>query len=121
VTEKQIVIEKYSDVINASFNPLVRRIYFKKFLSKRLWKLVLSKYPNVRELYFSRTAIKKCSSVFLEKLHESGFEIFIVNRDSGRPNILEKDIDIHKLSYNYVHVALQNKKRIANLRFLNIG
>ncbi|MGQ4915947.1 MAG: hypothetical protein ACP6IU_14540 [Candidatus Asgardarchaeia archaeon] len=102
MNDKRVVIEKYADVTKLYKNEEIVAVYFKKYLSKGLLKTVLLKCPSIKKIYLSKSALRRCSKNLLDNLKRKGIEVFIVNRVSGRPSLLEKDMNLMMLPHYYV-------------------
>ena len=79
---KQLVIASYSDL--SKLSPEIKSIHFRKFVSKKLLKIVAEKFPKLKIISVSKYAAKRLPSEA-----RSRFLIQISVR-KGRPNILEK-------------------------------
>ncbi len=69
-------------------NSSVKRIHFRKFVSRKLLKLVLELAPNVKSVSFSKYAISRAKEAELEYLRQRGVQVRVSGR-VGRPNIIE--------------------------------
>jgi len=87
-----LFISKISDISKP--NPQIKFIYVKKFLSSKLANKIVSFYKNLEKIYISNSAYKRANKKVLEILKKRGISIFIVKRKSGRPNLLEKNLDL---------------------------
>jgi len=85
VNAKQLVISSYSDL--SKLSPKIRHIHFRKFVSKKILDKIKKSCPELGKISFSSSAAKRlqsCSSSI-----PSGAKIQILERKSGRPNLIE--------------------------------
>jgi len=88
------VLSSYSDLSKISSN--VKIIHFRKFISKKLLKIILCEYPDLREISLSKYASKRLNNKCIEILSKSRIQIKI-SLVRGRPNELE----IRNINMNY--------------------
>ena len=79
---KQLVISSYSDLDKASHS--VRKIHFRKFVSKKLLEQLLLSCPELREVSFSRSAYSRLNGLGQE-LAMRGISVSVIQRPAGRP------------------------------------
>lgn len=75
-----LVVSSYADIPKLS--PDVSSVHFRKFVSKRLLRIVLKKCPNLKKISFSRYAYERL------KNEPESIPILISN-GRGRPSIIE--------------------------------
>ena len=88
------VLSSYSDLYKISSN--ARIIHFRKFISKRLLKIILEKNSDLREISLSKYASKRLNNKCIEILSKNRIQIK-VSLFRGRPNKLE----IRNINMNY--------------------
>ncbi|MEM5793058.1 MAG: hypothetical protein QXY45_01700 [Candidatus Aenigmatarchaeota archaeon] len=84
---KHFSISNYSDIKKISSE--VDTIHLRKFVSQRMIDEILKRNPKIRLISFSRSAIKRCNPIIVEKLKMNKVEVIVKNRGPGRPNLLE--------------------------------
>ncbi len=89
---KQEVISSYSDLYKISSN--VKIIHFRKFISRKLLRIVIEKCPNLEIISISRYASKRLNSNISKIILSRKIEL-IVSFEIGRPNNLKQRL------YNY--------------------
>lgn len=83
VNVKHVVISSYSDLSKLSSK--IKLIHFRKFVSKKLLKIILNKCPRLERISLSRYAYKRFNSNLLKS---KNIEIRI-SKNVGRPNLVE--------------------------------
>lgn len=82
---KQLVISSYSDL--SELSPKIKHIHFRKFVSKKILNEVRENCPNLDKISFSSSAAKRLQNYSF--LIPAKAEIKILERKSGRPNLIE--------------------------------
>lgn len=80
------VISSYSDISKLSSD--IKIIHFRKFISKKILKIVLNKCPDLKEISFSNYASKRLNKE-CKKLLSVNEIIIKISFSKGRPNALE--------------------------------
>jgi hypothetical protein len=80
------VISSYSDLSRLSSS--IKIIHFRKFISKRILKIILKRCPNLKEISLSNYASKRLNKE-CKKLLSVNEIIIKVSFSKGRPNALE--------------------------------
>jgi len=57
-----------------------------------LKKIVQS--TKIQKIYFSSSAFKRLSKKTLKEIQKMDISVFVVRRSSGRPNLLEKNLEV---------------------------
>jgi hypothetical protein len=83
--KQRAVISSYSDVSKLSSS--VKIIHFRKFVSSKLFRIVLEECPNLMLVSMSKYASKRLSSSILEIILKRQIELS-VSEFKGRPNLL---------------------------------
>jgi hypothetical protein len=86
------VLSSYSDLYKISSN--VKIIHFRKFISRKLLRIVIEKCPNLEIISISRYASKRLNSNISKIILSRKIEL-IVSFEIGRPNNLKQRL------YNY--------------------
>jgi len=94
VSAKHLVISSYSDL--SKLSPEAKCVHFRKFVSKRLLKKVLCKFKKIERISLSKYAFSRCNAKLIEIVTRKKLEIKILERNAGRPNLIEKG------SYNLI-------------------
>ncbi|MBI2543043.1 MAG: hypothetical protein HYW24_02565 [Candidatus Aenigmarchaeota archaeon] len=88
MNDKQIVVSSYSDLSRIS--PNIRKVHFRKFISKNLLKNLLLHCPELKRISVSNSASKRLNDKLVSYIAEKGIEIEYSKSASGRPNLLHK-------------------------------
>ena len=102
MNQKHSSISSYSDLSKLSHS--VKFVHFRKFVSKKIIKKVLSECPNLVEISFSNYAYKRCNDDILKFINKEGVNLLISSRRAGRPNIIEK-IHIDSILRNSIYLT----------------
>jgi len=79
------VLSSYSDLSNISSS--IRIIHFRKFISKRILKIILESCPSLIVISISKYASKRLNPNILNLISDKGIELRICS-ERGRPNML---------------------------------
>ena len=85
MNDKLVVISSYSDL--SRLIPGIRKVHFRKFISRKLLEDVLLRCPKLKYISVSRYASKRVYK-FLSYVADKGLNIEYSNSNSGRPNLL---------------------------------
>lgn len=88
MNDKQVVISSYSDL--SKLAPNIRKVHFRKFISKKLLDKVLLQCPKMKNVSFSNYASKRLNDQLISFIIKKELKIEHSNSDVGRPNLLEK-------------------------------
>ena len=72
-------------------------MHFRKFVSERILKEVLSKCPDLKVISMSAYAKRRCKKSILRLIKSNGIRV-ILRSCRGRPSFLEKCLEDIKLS-----------------------
>ena len=85
--ERRISVSSYSDL--SKLSPFIKRIHFRKFLSKNLVRRVVQICLELESISISRYAFERCDPACIEMVEGIGLGIVVSKRGRGRPNLLE--------------------------------
>jgi Ran GTPase-activating protein (RanGAP) involved in mRNA processing and transport len=88
VNVKQLSISSYSDISKLSSE--TRTIHFRKFVSRKLLRIILKSCENLEKVSLSKYALQKCNPEIIDYLSKRGVAIQVSDRGIGRPSLLEK-------------------------------
>ncbi|HLC58954.1 MAG TPA: hypothetical protein VJH34_00330 [archaeon] len=83
---KHVVISSYSDL--AKLNKKVKSAHFRKFVSRKLFKAIVERCPNLERVSISPYAFRRCHLDLLVSF--SKFSLQVSDGKVGRPSIIEK-------------------------------
>jgi len=81
------VISSYSDLLKLSSG--IKIVHFRKFVSKRILKIVLEECSDLKVISLSKYASKRLNSNILKLILSKNIELIILF-DKGRPNNLKQ-------------------------------
>ncbi|MEE9323095.1 MAG: hypothetical protein V3U72_00985 [Candidatus Aenigmarchaeota archaeon] len=84
---REVSVSSYSDL--SKLSPSIRRVHFRKFLSKNLIERVFQICLELESISISRYAFRRCDPSCIEMLENIGLEVMVSKRGRGRPNLLE--------------------------------
>ena len=102
MNQKHSSISSYSDLSKLSHS--VKFIHFRKFVSKKIIKKILSECPNLVEISFSSYAYKRCNDEILKCIYGEGVNLSVSSRKAGRPNMIEK-IHVDSILRNSIYLT----------------
>lgn len=87
MNQKQLVISSYYDLEKIS--PSVKKIHFRKFISKRAIFKILTICDNIEVISLSNYAYRRNIKDIMQLIEQKRINI-IIRSSKGRPNLLER-------------------------------
>ncbi len=86
MNDKLVVLSSYADLSRISAS--IRKVHFRKFISRKLLDEILLYCPNLKEISVSGSAAKRVNDKLVSYIADKGLKVAYTDSSSGRPNLL---------------------------------